>query len=83
MDFTPPVAERVEVQAYPEDWYHLHGKAISGLRHSHPLKLGEDRDEPWHDHEGEWIPSIAATAPGEDRRGVGAALYFEGFADPS
>lgn len=69
---TPGEFERVEVQAYPEEWQHLHGKSMSGLRHSHPLKPGEDPDEPWHDHEGyftlPWDSEV-------DRRGVGAALY--------
>lgn len=74
------VAEPVEVLAYPDDLLHLHGKAMSGLRHSHPLKPGEDRDEPWHDHEGEWDPTLATGA--EDRRGVGAALYFPDRMNP-
>lgn len=57
--------ERVEVLAYPEEWFHLHGKALSGLRHSHPLKDGEDPDKPWHYHEGENGPRLLDV----DRRG--------------
>lgn len=68
----PAEYERVEVAAYPEDWYHLHGKALSGMRHSHPLRDGEDPDEPDHDHEGEYTLPRGGEV---DRRGVGAALY--------
>ncbi len=60
------------VSAYPGEWYHLHGKAISGLRHSHPLRDGEDRDDPAHYHEGGDLLPIGGD---EDRRGVGRALY--------
>lgn len=35
---------------YPEEWFHLHGKAMSGHRHSHPMRPGEDCDDPDHDH---------------------------------
>lgn len=65
--------ERIEVIAYPEECLHLHGKAISGLRHSHPLKPGENPDDPWHDHEGEF--GMCDVPDGADRRGAGAALY--------
>lgn len=68
-----PEHERVEVSAMPEEWLHLHGKALSGLRHSHPLKPGEDVSSPWHDHEGEWVDEWTGQ-PG--RRAAGAALYF-------
>jgi hypothetical protein len=37
---------------HPEDWRHLHGKALSGHRHSHRLRPGESVDEPDHWHEG-------------------------------
>lgn len=71
----PDECERVEVAAYPEEWYHLHGKAMSGLRHSHPLRNGEDQDNPWHDHEGEFTLPHGGEV---DRRGVGVALYPAG-----
>lgn len=70
---TPDGHERVEVVAYPEEWLHLHGKALSGLRHSHPLRPGESVDEPWHYHEGELAEDVPE---GVDDRGYGAALYF-------
>lgn len=69
---TPGEFERVEVDAYPDEWRHLHGKALSGLRHTHPLRPGEDPDEPWHTHEGEFTLPPGGNV---DRRGVGAALY--------
>jgi hypothetical protein len=76
-----PDSEVVQVVAYGDELLHLHGKALSGLRHSHPLKPGENRDAPWHDHEGEWDRSLAGSD--EDPRGVGAALYFADRSDAS
>lgn len=61
----------VEVNSYPEAWYHLHGKGISGLRHSHPLRDGESVDDPDHDHEG------GPEDPEVDQRGIGRAIYWD------
>ena len=61
--------EVVEVVIHPEEMYHLHGKAISGLRHSHPLRDGESRDEPDHEHE----PVYDKDA---DRHNYGRAVYW-------
>jgi len=57
---------------YPEGWFHLHGKALSGLRHSHPLRDGEDADHPDHEHRdattgapcGPWYPADALDPAG-------------------
>lgn len=66
--------EIVEVTAYPEHWLHLHGKAISGCRHSHPLRTGESRDAPDHHHEGD--PAAETGEDGYvDQRGLGRAVY--------
>lgn len=65
--------ERVEVVAYPEEMFHRHGKALSGVYHAHPLKSGENPNDPWHDHEGEF--GMCDVPEGVDRRSVGAALY--------
>ena len=57
---------------YDEDLLHLHGKALSGLRHSHPLRESESRDDPDHHHAGYDLLSWNADV---DRRGVGAPVY--------
>lgn len=48
---------------YPEEMFHLHGKAISGERHSHPLREGESVDDPDHYH--------------SESRAVGKAIYWD------
>lgn len=63
--------DAIDVVAYPEQWLHLHGKAISGLRHSHPLRDGKRRHAPDHDHEG---PRDQRDP--RDPRGVGRAIYY-------
>lgn len=77
-----PEYERIEVESYGEELFHLHGKSLSGLRHSHPLRPGENVDSPDHIHEGDdaWLTDSiwndAVEVPdGVDRRGYGAALY--------
>lgn len=68
----------VPVVAYPEEWFHLHGKALSGLQHSHPLRDGEDPDDPDHRHAGEDADDETQARWSEqdiDRRGDGPALY--------
>jgi hypothetical protein len=52
---------------YPEELFHLHGKALSGVRHAHPLRDGESRDEPDHEHEG------------DEEDETGRAIYWHGM----
>ena len=67
---------RMEVFAYPEKWQHLHGKALSGLRHSHLLKPGESADDPDHMHEGELDESHSdMDSDHKHSQGCGAAIY--------